>query len=126
VSSKSVVSKERKLCVVCATPFETGNLLLDRRGRESLEAFTTTGWGLCPQDEALRADGYVALIECDPQRSGPVSDGGTLEQEQAYRTGRLAHVKRHVFDALLAPSTDDLVFCFVETGVLDHVAWVTT
>ena len=97
MDEKSYVSLEQRVCVVCATPFDTGSILLDRRLRASMEHHTTTGWGLCPEHERLRSEGFVALVECDPQRSGARSGDGRLKPAQAYRTGRLAHLKREVF-----------------------------
>lgn len=89
MSDKSHVSLEQHVCLVCGTAFDTGNLLLDRRLRASMERHTKTGWGLCPEHQKLADDGFVALVECDPQRSG-APGAGRMKPEQAYRTGRLA------------------------------------
>jgi hypothetical protein len=77
MNNKSYVSLEQQRCLVCGTSFDTGNLLLDRRLRASMAHHTTTGWGLCPEHQKLFEDGFVALVECDPQRSGyrPVRAG---------------------------------------------------
>ncbi len=61
-----------------------------------MERHTATGWGLCPEHQKLADDGFVALVECDPHRSGSQA-GGRMKPEQAYRTGRLAHLRRTVF-----------------------------
>ncbi|MDH1505978.1 ATPase [Aeromonas caviae] len=95
MNDKSHVSLEQHVCLVCGKAFDTGTILLDKRLRASMEHHTKTGWGLCPEHQKLADDGFVALVECDPQRSG--SPGGRLKPEQAYRTGRLAHLKHHVF-----------------------------
>lgn len=106
MSTKSHVTMERRVCVVCGLPFDTGNLLLDRRLRPSFESHTVTGWGMCPKDKKLADEGYIALIECNPDRS-PRSAEGRTAPEEAYRTGRLAHVACEVFlemfDAQLEP-----------------------
>ena len=40
------------------------------------------GWGLCPEHQKLSDDGFVALLECDPQCSGSQA-GGRMKPEQA-------------------------------------------
>ena len=100
--------------------FDTGTILLDKRLRASMEHHTKTGWGLCPEHQKLADDGFVALVECDPQRSG--SPGGRLKPEQAYRTGRLAHLKRHVFAKVFDVPIDANQPCvFVEPGVIEQL-----
>jgi len=121
MNEKSHVSLEQHVCVVCGVSFDTGSLLLDRRLRASLERHTTTGWGLCPAHKQLSDDGFVALIEFDPQRSG-ASAGACLNPEQAYRTGRLAHLKREAFGELFnVPIADDQPCVFVEPGVIEQL-----
>jgi len=122
VDDKSYVSLEQHLCVVCASPFDTGSILLDRRLRSSMERHTTTGWGLCPEHQRLHAEGFVALVECDPQRSGVPSSKGQMKPEQAYRTGRLAHLKRDAFArAFNVAIAADQPVVFVEPGVIERL-----
>jgi hypothetical protein len=121
MDDKSYVSLEQHLCVVCGTPFDTGNLLLDKRLRASMKHHTTTGWGLCPEHQKLFDDGFVALVECDPQRSGGPS-AGHMKPEQAYRTGRLAHLRREVFARVFnVPIAADQPCVFVEPGVIEQL-----
>ena len=121
MTEKSHVSMEQRVCLVCGVSFDTGNLLLDRRLRASMEHHTTTGWGLCPEHQKLSDDGFVALVECDPQRSAPAG-AGRIKPEQAYRTGRLVHLKRDVFAKVFnAPITDDQACVFVEPGVIEQL-----
>lgn len=102
---KSHVSLEQHVCLVCGNALYTGNLLLDKRRCASLEHYTTTGWGLCREHQRLFDKGFVALVECDPTRSG--SSSGNLKPEQVYRTGKLAHLQREVFDKVLnVPNAD--------------------
>ena len=120
MNEKSHVSLEQRLCLVCGVAYDTGSILLDKRLRASLAHFTTTGWGLCPEHQKLSDDGFVAPVECDPQRSG--SPGDRLKLEQAYRTGRLAHVKRDVFATVFnVPVAADQAFVFVEPGVIERL-----
>ena len=122
MDEKSYVSMEQHLCVVCATPFDTGSILLDRRLRSSMKRHTTTGWGLCPEHERLHSEGFVALVECDPQRSGAPSGDGRMKSEQAYRTGRLAHLKRDAFARVFnVVIVADQPVVFVEPGVIERL-----
>ena len=120
MNDKSHVSLEQHVCLVCGVAFDTGSLLLDKRLRASMERHTVTGWGLCAEHQKLADEGFVALVECDPQRSG--SPGGSLKPEQAYRTGRLAHIKRHVFAQVFnVPIKANQPCVFVELGVIEKL-----
>ena len=120
MNDKSHVSMEQHVCLVCGVAFDTGAILLDKRLRASMERHTVTGWGLCAEHQQLTDDGFVALVECDPQRSG--SPGGRLKPEQAYRTGRLAHIKRHVFTQVFnVPIEANQACVFVEPGVIEQL-----
>lgn len=120
MNEKSHVSLEQHACLVCGVTFDTGSILLDRRLRPSMEQRTTTGWGLCAEHQKLADDGFVALVECDPQRSG--SQGGRLNPEQAYRTGRVAHIKRHAFIQVFNLPIEARPPCvFVEPGVIEQL-----
>ena len=122
MDEKSYVSLEQRVCLVCGNSFDTGSLLLDRRLRASMERHTTTGWGLCPEHERLRSEGFVVLVECDPQRSGLRSSYGLMNPGQAYRTGRLAHLKREVFARVFDVAiADDQTVVFVEPGVIEQL-----
>jgi hypothetical protein len=122
MSEKSHVSIEQHVCLVCGSEYDTGALLLDRRLRASLNPHTTTAWGLCPMHQQLFDDGFVALLECDVEKSGRPSSGDRLKPEQAYRTGRIAHVKREVFARLFkSPIDARLPAVFIEPGLLEKL-----
>ncbi|MBN9331767.1 ATPase [Comamonas sp.] len=121
MDNKSYVSLEQRVYLACGTSFDTGNLLLDKRLRASMKRYTTTGWGLCPEHQKLFDDGFVALVECDPERSGSRADG-RLKPEQAYRTGRVAHLRRTAFAQVFnVPIAAEQACIFVEPGVLDQL-----
>lgn len=122
MNTKSHVSLERRVCLVCATTYDTGALLLDKRLRASMERHTTTGWGLCPEHRCLHDEGFVALVECDPQKSGHPSAGATIKPEDAYRTGLIAHVRREAFEHVFNTTVARDVPCvFVELGVINRL-----
>ena len=122
MNDKSHVSLEQHVCLVCGKAFDTGTILLDKRLRASMERHTKTGWGLCPEHQKLSDDGFVALVECDPQRSGSPAGSARVKPDQAYRTGRLAPVRRTVFAQVFNVSIDDKQTCvFVELGVIDQL-----
>ena len=109
MNDKSHVSLEQHVCLVCGAAFDTGAILLDKRLRASMERHTATGWGLCPEHQKLSDDGFVALVECDPQRSRAAAGAARMKPDQAHRTGRLAHLKREVFaDVFKNGATDEL------------------
>ena len=120
MNDKSHVSLEQHVCLVCGVAFDTGAILLDKRLRASMERHTATGWGLCAEHQKLADDGFIALVECDSQRSG--SPGGRLKPGQACRTGRLAHLKRHVFTQVFnVPIEANQACVFVEPGVIEQL-----
>ena len=122
MNEKSHVSLEQHVCVVCGAAFDTGAILLDRRLHASMQHHTTTGWDLCPEHRKLFDDGYVALVECDPQRSGSPADGTRVKPEQAHRKGRLAHLKREAFARVFNVPIEATQACvFVEPGVIEQL-----
>lgn len=122
MSEKSHVSIERHLCLVCGAEYDTGAILLDRRLRASLHRYTTTGLGLCPEHKRLFDEGFVALVEYDPARSGQPSSADRLKPEQAYRTGRIAHLKRDSFARVFNVSIDaKSPLVFVQLGVIEKL-----
>ena len=126
MNDKSHVSLEQHVCLICGTRFDTGAILLDRRLRASMERHTATGRGLCPEHQKLSDGGFVALVEFDPQRSGSPAGGGRAKPEQAYRTGRLAHLKREAFAQVFnVPIAADQPCVFVEPGVIEQLQTMT-
>lgn len=122
MSDKSYVTMEQHKCMVCGKDFDTGALLLDQRLREVFDRNTVTGWGLCGEHLKLYDDGYIALIGVDESKSGP--HGDTIKPEDAYRTGRIAHVRREVwpriFDVPLPEKEGKPLPCvFVQDAVID-------
>ena len=126
MNDKSHVFLEQHVCLVCGARFDTGAILLDKRLRASMERHTATGWGLCPEHQKLSDDGFVALVECDPQRSRAAAGAARMKPDQAHRTGRQAHLTREVFaDVFNVPIEDKQPCVFVEPGVIEQLQAMT-
>lgn len=115
MTDKSYVSLEQRVCGVCGHPYDTGCLLLDKRLQQSMEHYTVTGWGMCPACQKLHDDGYVALVEVD---NAPAGHESTLKQQDANRTGQIAHVRRTVADRIFNIALGDTPLVFVDKGVI--------
>ena len=112
MTKKSHVSTEQRVCVVCGKTYDTNTILLDTRLRDSMERHTVTGFGMCPDHEKLRDDGYIALVGADEAKSEFLPNGN-VKPEGAYRTGLVAHLKREAFDRVFdIPAPEDgVLFC---------------
>lgn len=113
---KSHVGMEQKVCPVCGQVFDTGAILLDKRLRNTLERKTITGWDLCPEHATLWKNGYIALVECDPEKSK--FSGGNIKPEDACRTGRIVHIRTKAAGQIFNVEMTSPV-AFVEPGVVD-------
>lgn len=126
MSSKSHVSLEKHQCIVCGKLFDTGALLLDRRLKPSMEICTITDYGLCPEDQSKFDEGFVALIECDREKSQLSTDSQTAKPEDVCRTGLVAHLKRDVFDNVFNVSIADATpLVLVDQGVIEQLQSMT-
>lgn len=119
--SKSFVTMESKLCLTCGCEYSTGSIMLDRRMRNMFERDTVTGWGLCDAHAQAAKEGLVALIEVDPAKS-TASPDGKLKPDDAYRTGRVALVKRDVLrSAVNIDIPEDCPFMFIHIKAFERI-----
>lgn len=119
---KSFVSLEKHICAVCGKAFDTGAILLDRRLRPSMEPCTVTDYGLCPEHLKLFNEDYIALVEIDPERSDVGPEDDRIKPQDVYRTGKFAHLRKHVFTHLFdAPIQDKQAFIYVDPEVFQHL-----
>jgi hypothetical protein len=108
------VTMDHKLCIVCGNRYNSGDILLSSLS----PVVTPTGWGLCDEDEQLRKDGFLALVEA---KNIP-TNGDVMKPEDADRTGRVAHIKREVLTRVFnCPIPDGAPVAFVEVGVIDKL-----
>lgn len=117
---KSYVTLEQSICVVCGEPYDTGVLLMDRRLRNLFDHHTTTGYGMCPDHEKLRAEGFVALVEADEGKSAVVGD--RIRDSKAHRTGTYAHLKAEVFAEAFGQPVPERGVCYTEPGLIAQLA----
>jgi hypothetical protein len=118
--TKSHVSMEQHVCLVCGHTYDTGSILLDKQLRERFERNTVTGNGLCPEHQKLHDDGYLALVAIDESKSQ--LSNNTTTPNTAYRTGDIAHVRRTVARDIFnvpVPDEEPLMFCSPE--VINHL-----
>jgi len=120
MNDKSYVSMEQRVCQVCGKQYDTGALLMDTRLKNSLDMHTVTGWGLCEEHQKLFDDGYVALVEV----TNPIGGGETMRNKDGIRTGKMAHLRRRIFNQLFNVELDDdkQVMVFVEDGIIDQLS----
>ena len=67
---KSYVSIAQKVCIVTGNLYDTKEILIDKRMKNSMEHKTTVGMGICPEVEEFFFFFFVALIEIDFAESG--------------------------------------------------------
>lgn len=117
---KSRVATEQKVCAVCARKYDIEAILLDKRLKKSLAQPTVSGTGICPEHAKLHEDGFIALVEIDPEKSGNPHNN-IVKQQDAYRTGNIAHIRRDVAQDYLGIPEEQVkgVMMFTEKAVLD-------
>ena len=115
---KSYVTLEQNICVVCGDTYDTGSLLMDRRLRDTFEKHTTTGYGMCPEHQKLKEDGYVALIGADESKSS-LRANGNMNPEDAHRTGNIAHLRTEAWENIMDTPVPDKMMCFCGDDVIE-------
>lgn len=115
---KSHVTLEQKVCIVCGTAYDSGALLLDTRLRARFDMHTVTGWGMCPNDAAKKAEGYVALVEVSNGRDG-------MKPDEWNRTGRIAHVREAAFTRIFDVPAPTGKVAIMEPGVIEKLQAMT-
>jgi hypothetical protein len=101
---KSHVSMAQHQCPICGVMHDTGEILLNKNLRQTLDPKTTTGMSFCPQHAKMRDEGYIALIECDPN---------------GVRLGRVAHIRATVWPNIFDAPVPTGGAAFVMAEVMD-------
>lgn len=102
---KSYVTLETKACPVCGQMHQSGNLLFDRRLRETFEHETCTGWELCPEHQAQLDDGFVFLVGIDEEKSDL-----PFTPSSVYRTGTIAAIRKEAAAQIFDIPIETLAF----------------
>lgn len=112
------VALGKHVCPVCGQLHDSGEVLIHKRLMNIKPEQAVTGQSLCPEHKRLFDEGYLALVGVDESKSGPKKD--TLRPEDAYRTGWVMHIQRHVAKRLFnVELPESLPMCFVAQGVID-------
>ena len=117
---KSYVTMEQKVCGVCTKTYDTNSILMDKRLKESFETYTTTGFGLCEEDQQKKDNGFIALIGCDPNKT-KISNDNTTRQEDAHRTGDIIHIKSDTFNQMFNAPTPEGGVVFIEQAIIERL-----
>jgi len=93
MSDKDFVKLEQKICPVCGKKhsYDCGILIHKHFGNIKNPI---TGFALCEEHQKQAGDGYVFLIEIDPDRSIITDD--TIKPGNEYRTGNIVSLKEEV------------------------------
>ena len=102
---KSHVSLETHICLVCGCTYQTGDLLLKKDMRPTLNNETLTGNGLCDEHQKKYDEEYIALIEIDPDKSTHLTKKHLLKPGEAYRTGKIFHLSLKAFKQIFDTKT---------------------
>lgn len=119
MSEKSHVSLGQKMCLVTAKPFDSGEILLDKKLRKSLERNTITGWGISPEVQEKFDAGYISLVSIVLEKS-IVKDEKILPQD-AWRTGEVAYLRRSVTETILTDFPTELNWIFVDEQFIEKL-----
>lgn len=90
---KSHVSLGQHVCPVCLETHDSGEVLLDTMLAETLNRYTTTGWGLCPIHKNEQDEGYdhLVVVKNDPDKKS------TFSLVDADRTGDAISMSEDLF-----------------------------
>ena len=114
---KSYVSMEQKICPVTGTVFETDAILLDKKLKAVHDKYTITGMQIKPEVEKMIKDGYLPIVEIDPDKS----DMDNLNPNTAYKTGNVAYLRREVAEELLGIK-DAPQFVYGDAGLFERLS----
>jgi hypothetical protein len=85
-----------KICPICNEQTESGEILLDRRLKPSMEKYTPTGYGICEKHQKLVDEGWVFLL-------------AVKEDDKDYLLGTTAQIKKKVWKQMCPDAPDQPV-----------------
>lgn len=105
---KSHVGMETKICLVTGKEYETNSILLDKRLRKILDPKNVTGWGISPEVQEKFDEGYIVFVGVDADKSRVINN--RITPENAYRTGKVAYLKKEVAKNILNVNPQEVNF----------------
>ena len=123
----AVIPLERKLCIVCAREYASGNPLLDGNlGEVFREHATFVMSNPCSECHKFIAKRFVGLVGFDPDKTKNINyENSTVDPYYVYRTGRLLWMPRACVSLLFPELAVEKVFtdgfAFVDKARIDAV-----
>lgn len=122
MSDKSSQAMEQSTCIVCGCKCEIELGPMDVQMRDLVLKMGLVKCSLCPACRAFRDQGYIALVECDPEKSGNPKTGQRLMPEEVHRTGLIIRVDEETFAAVFhMPALSRMPCVYVPPGVIQRL-----
>lgn len=122
MSDKSFQSLEQSTCIVCGCKCESDLGKMDAQLRDLVQQLGIAKCSLCPACRAFRDQGFIALVECDPEKSGNPKTGQRLMPEEVHRTGLIILVDEETFTAVFQkPALSRMPCVYVPPGVIQRL-----
>lgn len=118
---KSYVSIACRVCPITGEEWETGEILMDRKMKNTFDIKTIIGYGFSPSVQEQINKGYIALVEIDSEKSETPDSllkkgDEKMSVSDAYRTGRIAYMKELVAQDMLNISIGtEMAYIDIET-----------
>jgi hypothetical protein len=114
---KQNVALEQKMCVVTGKLYNTNAIIINQRPVKdpSNKMYLTTGWGICPEEQAYIDDGYCIFVTCDETKLH-VNKKQRANPEDIYRTGVVIRIKKKVASEIFNINIENVNFIDEETA----------
>jgi len=114
------VAMERLMCPICGeTHQHKAGILIDKHFKNIPEDKTTTGYGLCKQDDERCDEGYLAMIVVSNDE--PSIGGNTLKFNKANRTGEILYIREQVYKQLINIDAKETPFMFISVEAAEEI-----
>jgi hypothetical protein len=110
------VALAQRVCAVCGKHYDTNESLPHSKLPDVPEDVCALGYGIGHEHQKLKDNGFIALVECDPNKT-PIAKDEMIKPSDAYRTGRIIHVKATAWHLLfnIAPPPKGIAFIAPDT-----------
>lgn len=117
---KSYVSMAQHQCPICLKMHDTGEILLNKNLRATLERKTTTGHSPCPSCQGRLDNDFIALVE-----TRDTNVGQSRAQFDTPRSGNFVFLKREAFARIFDVPVPNPPMAFIEPGIIDKLQALT-